>query len=244
MGKAAAAAKVISFDLSRRKLEAMTEDTVKLKCSFYNVHHEIDMDRFSVEWIATKYQQQQRKRSSSNAPAQNSGEETLCQEKMKNAPMLIMTDPKPKCIVSMDFPFEDLTTSIKNISCTSSLLLENITINDTFIYTCRAKIAFKARKNTEKSNSFYEMSTYLMVRVSRRNDYYVHKIVALVIGSVVVITLLLLVGKKVLGHKLGWENREACNYAQEWPNSVPARRIADAGSMGNLSTHHSRSTLR
>lgn len=241
----------------------MTEDTVKLKCSFYNVHHEIDMDRFSVEWIATKYEQGSRR----NSIAQDDGKyrhppmkifesfkksisgatasDLTCQEKMRSAPTLIMADV-PKCRVSTDFPFEDLTTSIKNISCTTELLLENVTINDTFVYTCRAKIAFnpisKMREDSGKSE--YEMSTYLMVRVSRRNDYYVHKIVSMVIGSVVIITLLMLVGKKALGHKLGWESREACNYAQEWPNSVPARRIADAGSIGNLSIHHSRSTLR
>lgn len=85
----------------------------------------------------------------------------------------------------------------------------------------------------------YEMSAQLLIRVSRRNDYYVHKIVSLVIGSVVTITLLFLVGKKVLGHKLGWESKEGCNYAPEWPNAVPARGFASAGSL-----HHSRSTLR
>ena len=91
--------------------------------------------------------------------------------------------------------------------------------------------------NSERPN--YEMSVQLLVRVSRRDDYYVHKIVSLVIGSVVIITLLFLVGKKVLGHKLGWESKETCNYAPEWPNAVPARGFASAGSL-----HHSRSTLR
>jgi hypothetical protein len=91
----------------------------------------------------------------------------------------------------------------------------------------------------ESFKSNYEMTARIMLRVSRKNDYYVHKIVSLVIGSGVVITLLLLVGKKVLGHKLGWENKEACNYAPEWPNGVPARRIASAGSL-----YHSKSTLR
>ena len=84
------------------------------------------------------------------------------------------------------------------------------------------------------------MSAQIFVRVSPKNDYYVHKIVSLVIGSVVIITLLFLVGKKVLGHKLGcWESKETCNYAPEWPNAVPPRGFASSGSL-----HHSRSTLR
>ena len=41
---------------SATRLEAMSESRVELKCSLYNVHHEIDMDRFTVEWIARKYQ--------------------------------------------------------------------------------------------------------------------------------------------------------------------------------------------
>ena len=86
------------------------------------------------------------------------------------------------------------------------------------------------------------MSAQIAIRISRQNDYYVHKIVSAVIGSLVIITLCLMVGKKVLGHKLGWENKESCNYAPEWPNAVPARRIASAGSLHSL--HQSRSTLR
>ena len=181
-------------------------------------------------------------------------------------------------------------------------MLRDLEINDTSIYACRARIAYKPfEKNTEdllrrrkrkvqddagrykisqisgfqctrldiysfrqeENDSFsanYKMEASVVVRVSRRKDYYVHKIVAMVIGCVVVVTLLLLVGKKgiqnliyiyfyigytsiflfpVLGHKLGWESKEDCNYAPEWPNGVPARRIASAGSL-----YHSRSTLR
>ena len=33
----------------------MSEDTVQLKCLIHNVHHEIDMEKFSVEWIASGY---------------------------------------------------------------------------------------------------------------------------------------------------------------------------------------------
>ena len=40
------------------------------------------------------------------------------------------------------------------------------------------------------------------------------RIQILVIEGVIIITLLFLVGKKVLGHKLGWESKETCNYAQ------------------------------
>ena len=89
----------------------------------------------------------------------------------------------------------------------------------------------------------YEMRTQLTIRVNRRNDYYVHKIVSSVIGIVVIIAVLLLVGKKVLGHKLGWETKPS-NYAPTWPNAVPTacRRSASAGSLHSL--HHSRSTLR
>merc|ERR1719270_634833 len=180
---------------------------------------------------------------------------------MNTAPRLIETK-KPICRISTGFPFKDLKSSKMNISCHSTLTLENVTIKETAIYTCRARIAFKpiissqtykngrhrrkiqpiVRKNGAAKDPYsinYEMSAKLLVRVSRSNDYYVHKIVALVIGGVVIITLLFLVGKKVLGHKLGWESKETCNYAQEWPNAVPARTIASAGSL-----HHSRSTLR
>lgn len=44
------------FFSSSTRLEAMSEGRVELKCSLYNVHHEIDMDRLTVEWIASKYQ--------------------------------------------------------------------------------------------------------------------------------------------------------------------------------------------
>ena len=46
---------IFFFSISTR-LEAMSESRVELKCSLYNVHHEIDMDRLTVEWIASKYQ--------------------------------------------------------------------------------------------------------------------------------------------------------------------------------------------
>ena len=166
----------------------------------------------------------------------------------------LIKEERPQCRVSTDFPFEDLKSSIMNISCHSSLTLENVTINETAIFSCRARIAFTPMQEDEKEEdqreiststqdesfkSYYEMSGQLLVRVSRRNDYYVHKIVSLVIGSVVVITLLFLMAKKLLGHKLGWESKETCNYAPEWPNAVPARAFASAGSL-----HHSRSTLR
>ena len=39
----------------RTRLEAILGDTVELKCSFHNVHHEIDMDIFSIEWIKSGY---------------------------------------------------------------------------------------------------------------------------------------------------------------------------------------------
>ena len=44
------------FFSSSTRLEAISESRVELKCSLYNVHHEIDMDRLTVEWIASKYQ--------------------------------------------------------------------------------------------------------------------------------------------------------------------------------------------
>ena len=47
---------MIFFFSSSTRLEAISESRVELKCSLYNVHHEIDMDRLTVEWIASKYQ--------------------------------------------------------------------------------------------------------------------------------------------------------------------------------------------
>jgi len=232
------------------RFEALTEDTIHLKCSFYNVHHEVDMDRFSVQWISSKYHPKRQQEQPTENTMLASLDEESCAEKMEYAPQLIKTDV-PKCRMSTDFPFEDLKSSLMNISCHSTLTLRNVSANNSAFYTCRAKIGFKAMemerkrrkiRDPQEEKSFmsnYEMSVELLVRVSRKNDYYVHKIVALVVGGVVVITLFLLVGKKALGHKLGWESKETCNYAPEWPNAVPARTIASAGSL-----HHSRSTLR
>ena len=65
-----------------------------------------------------------------------------CIEIMNNVPRLIDTK-KPICRISTEFPFEDLKSSKMNISCHSTLTLENVSINETAIYTCRARIAFK-----------------------------------------------------------------------------------------------------
>ena len=67
-----------------------------------------------------------------------------CVKIMSNAPRLIQTKT-PICRISTDFPFVDLKSSKMNISvsCHSTLTLENVTINETAIYTCRARLAFK-----------------------------------------------------------------------------------------------------
>lgn len=231
----------------------MSESRVELKCSLYNVHHEIDMDRLTVEWIASKYQPGNR---------MSTDQSISCNGVLhQDVPKLIQKD-KPRCMISTDFPFDDLKTSRFNISCHALMILENITLSNAATYTCRARIAFSPmtkkskvdrnrRKIADPVNEHendpytlkYEMRTQLTIRVNRRNDYYVHKIVSSVIGIVVIIAVLLLVGKKVLGHKLGWETKPS-NYAPTWPNAVPTacRRSASAGSLHSL--HHSRSTLR
>ena len=68
------------FQLCRIRLEAMSGDRVELKCSLYNVHHEIDMDRFSVEWIASKYQQSSKKSGSTTSSGTCCTPNTDCHE--------------------------------------------------------------------------------------------------------------------------------------------------------------------
>lgn len=68
------------FQLCRIRLEAMSGDRVELKCSLYNVHHEIDMDRFSVEWIASKYQQSSKKSGSTTSSGTCCTTNTDCHE--------------------------------------------------------------------------------------------------------------------------------------------------------------------
>ena len=53
---------------SRPRLEAMSEDTVQLKCLIHNVHHEIDMEKFSVEWIASGYNSMPKLESGAESP--------------------------------------------------------------------------------------------------------------------------------------------------------------------------------
>ena len=154
----------------RSRFEALTEDTIHLKCSFYNVHHEVDMDRFSVQWISTKYHpKRQQEQPTENSKAffsfftqrdtrqtflffvamLASLDEESCAEKMEYAPQLIKTDV-PKCRMSTDFPFEDLKSSVMNISCHSTLTLRNVSANNSAFYTCRAKIGFKAMEMERK----------------------------------------------------------------------------------------------
>lgn len=155
----------------RSRFEALTEDTIHLKCSFYNVHHEVDMDRFSVQWISSKYhpkrqQEQPTENSKASPPFSLKGttldktflffvamltslDEESCAEKMEYAPQLIKTDV-PKCRLSTEFPFEDLKSSVMNISCHSTLTLRNVSANNSAFYTCRAKIGFKAMEMERK----------------------------------------------------------------------------------------------
>ena len=64
---------------------------------------------------------------------------------MDSALQLMQTDA-PKCQISTDFPFEDLKRSVMNISCRSTFTLYNVSNNDSALYTCRAKLAFKSVK--------------------------------------------------------------------------------------------------
>ena len=59
----------------------------------------------------------------------------------QDVPKLIQKD-KPRCMISTDFPFDDLKTSRFNISCHALMILENITLSNAATYTCRARIAF------------------------------------------------------------------------------------------------------
>ena len=75
-----------------------------------------------------------------------------CVGTMSNAPKLIETK-KPDCKISTEFPFTDIQSNKWNIDCHSILTLENVTMTDTAIYTCRARIAFKTiSSETYKSN--------------------------------------------------------------------------------------------
>ena len=76
----------------------------------------------------------------------------------------------------------------------------------------------------------YLLSEEIFVRISRRDDYYPHKVVSLMVAVSVLVVVALLMIKKLIGQKLGWEVEKE-NYAPEWPNSIPARRIASAGSL-------------
>ena len=167
---------MIFFFSSSTRLEAMTESRVELKCSLYNVHHEIDMDRLTVEWIASKYQPGNRMSTGlcelishfCYESTINNFLEKICAKKIfiaiflnskifaisftdqsisckgvlhQDVPKLIQKD-KPRCMISTDFPFDDLKTSRFNISCHALMILENITLSNAATYTCRARIAF------------------------------------------------------------------------------------------------------
>ena len=54
-----------------------------------------------------------------------------------------LSGDRPSCKLFTEFPFEDLTTVTKDITCTKEMIISPATINDTGIYTCRNKISFK-----------------------------------------------------------------------------------------------------
>ena len=56
----------------------------------------------------------------------------------------ILSTYRPKCRLYTEFPFEDLTTVTKDITCTTQMTLSPATINDTGVYICKSKIAFKS----------------------------------------------------------------------------------------------------
>ena len=55
----------------------------------------------------------------------------------------LLSGDRPSCKLFTEFPFEDLTTVTKDITCTKEMIISPATINDTGIYTCRNKISFK-----------------------------------------------------------------------------------------------------
>lgn len=56
----------------------------------------------------------------------------------------ILSTYRPKCRLYTEFPFDDLTTVTKDITCTTQMTLSPATINDTGVYICKSKIAFKS----------------------------------------------------------------------------------------------------
>ena len=56
----------------------------------------------------------------------------------------ILSGDRPSCKLFTEFPFEDLTTVDKDITCTKEMIISPATINDTGIYTCRNKIGFQS----------------------------------------------------------------------------------------------------
>ena len=56
----------------------------------------------------------------------------------------ILSGDRPTCKLFTEFPFDDLTAVTKDITCTTELSIKPATINDTGIYICRSKIAFKS----------------------------------------------------------------------------------------------------
>uniref|UniRef100_A0A0K2TVZ7 Ig-like domain-containing protein n=1 Tax=Lepeophtheirus salmonis TaxID=72036 RepID=A0A0K2TVZ7_LEPSM len=196
-----------NFDDSIEQVEAREGEDVELTCRLQNLHYEIDLNKLKMEW--------------------NWIESSGCNESAANVSYGDkIVQVKPKCMIITDFPFDDLQTSSKNISCSADIVLFQVTVNNTGKYRCTASIGFSGTQNI-----YNHLYGEVYVRVSRRNNYSIHKIVSIIIVTTVLVVSFMLLFKKILKFKLPWEGKNE-NYAAEWPVTVPARRIASSGSLG------------
>ena len=66
----------------------------------------------------------------------------------------LLSGDRPSCKLFTEFPFEDLTTVTKDITCTNEMIISPATINDTGIYTCRNIIGFKSIGDIRQNITF------------------------------------------------------------------------------------------
>jgi len=221
-----------NYPETSQRMESRVGDRIILTCVLHKVHHEVDFNNFHVQWMVMNHSASiSTKKKRGDLEAKTDAE---CEDEIGR----VIDVVSPDCKVYTQFPFDDLTESPKDITCTATLTLKNSSINDTGIYICRSIIGLDPDENSH--NHTYELQSRLFIRVSWEDDYQVHKVIAVVIGLTMVFLVSGLMFKKLMGQRLGWEATKE-NYAPEWPNSVPARRIASAGS---LSYFQSKSSLR
>ncbi|CAB4053872.1 unnamed protein product [Lepeophtheirus salmonis] len=117
-----------NFDDSIEQVEAREGEDVELTCRLQNLHYEIDLNKLKMEW--------------------NWIESSGCNESAANVSYGDkIVQVKPKCMIITDFPFDDLQTSSKNISCSADIVLFQVTVNNTGKYRCTASIGFSGTQN-------------------------------------------------------------------------------------------------